>query len=94
MLVENGHSWSSIKQYSLAEIGVFYKTIILKERDEKIDSLRNNWISTHYDQKSFQEVINNLTFKKTTSNIESPKSEAEEIRSEWKRLANFMSKRK
>lgn len=51
-------------------------------------------MSTHYNHQGLQETIDSLRFKKVTSNFDKPEAEKEEVASEWKRLANFMSKRK
>lgn len=59
-----------------------------------MDSLIHNWMSTHYNHQGLQETIDSLRFKKVTSNFDNPETEKEEVASEWKRLANFMSKRK
>jgi hypothetical protein len=96
VLVEYGHSWSSIKNYTLSEIGVFYKTIILREREGKVDSLIRNWISANSSYEGLQDTIKNLEFKGATANVKEPQSEPQqdETRSEWIRLRKFMSGRK
>jgi len=79
----------------LSEIGVFYKTIVLKEREDKSDSLIHNWISSHSDYNGLQDTIKSMRIKKAKSvSKDEKKTEAEEVSNEWKRLANFMSNRK
>jgi hypothetical protein len=91
-LVSNGHSWLSIKNYTLSEIGVFYKAIVLSDRETKIDRLYNNWVSTHCDQNTITDLIKKMN--KKSNFIDKSKEKPENVNKEWTRLAGFMKKRK
>lgn len=94
-LVQNGHSWSSIKKYNLTEIGFFYKIICLNERKNKANDLLNRWMSNNYDQNSLIEVLKKLDKNINFETKKEPRSiSKEEVKSEWSRLAQFMQKRK
>lgn len=62
-MVANGHSWSSLKQYSLSEIGIFYKTVILQEREKKAENLFDLWMGNNLEYKGIQEVVTKLGIK-------------------------------
>jgi hypothetical protein len=82
----------SIKNYTLSEIGVFYKAIVLLERETKIDQIYNQWISTHCDQETVINLIKNLDKKSKIG--EKPEKKPEDVQKEWNRLNSFMKKRK
>lgn len=82
----------SIQHYTLSEIGVFYKAIVLLEREVKIDRLYNNWISTHCDQETITNLIKKMD--KKSKFIEKPKEKPEDAKAEFIRLKRFMQKRK
>lgn len=89
-MVENGHSWLSIKQYSLSEIGIFYKTVILVDRAKKAEALSNLWMGNNLAYEGLKEVLGDMGIK--------PQKKVEptiaEVNKDWARLANFMSGRK
>jgi len=78
-------------------MGVFYSVCVKLEKEEKIESLVFNWISSNYqaqDFKKFVEEIENTGIKTgITKTQETPKTK-QETRKEWSRLASFMSGRK
>lgn len=86
MLVANGHSWLSIKKYTLSEVGAFYRSVIKREKTKDTELLSLIWMGTHCsDQKTFQGIINDM----------SPRQEREispsqsVINDDWKRLASL-----
>ena len=85
----SGHSWSSIRKYSLSEIGIFYKTVHLKEREEKAENLSNMWMGSNLNHEGLQKVVSSLS-----KPIEKEKVQPEEINKDWKRLASFMRNQK
>ena len=89
-MVSNGHSWLSIKQYTLAEIGTFYKTIVQNEKEQKVEHLITNWMSNNYDHKALTETVKELTTT-TASKVKEDTRSTTEIKAEWTRLANFMT---
>lgn len=93
-MVSNGHAWSSIKNYTLSEIGIFYKTIVLKERDKIADDLLYQWISTNSTKKSILETIDYIQGKSSVKKDTAQNLSKDEVKSEWVRLKNFMSGRK
>jgi len=89
-LVACGHSWLSIKKYTLSEIGNFYKTIVLMEREKKAANLTDMWMGNNLEFKGLNEVLSDLGVKKPKK--EKPK--IAEVNKDWKRLATFMAGRK
>jgi hypothetical protein len=87
-LVQNGHAWSSIKQYTLAEIGIFFRIIIETEKLEQINNLYNLWIGSNADKKGLDSIIKELEKKKIEHDS------AEVVAKDWKRLAMFMKGKK
>lgn len=85
----NGHSWSSIQKYSLAEIGIFFKTVIKQEREDKVERLSHLWMGANLEYKGLQDIVKEMKtggFKKEPT--------VAEVGSEWRRLASFMAGRK
>jgi len=89
-LVANGHSWLSIKKYTLSEIGIFYKTVILMERESKAENISNLWMGNNLAYEGLKDVLKNFGIK--------PQKKVEpsvaEVNKDWSKLANFMSGRK
>jgi hypothetical protein len=83
----------SIKQYTLSEVGSFYKTIVQQEKEKKVENLITNWMSTHYEHKALMDTVKDLTTTKNKKNKKDNRSTTE-IKSEWERLANFMQRKK
>ncbi len=87
-LVQHGHAWSSIKQYTLAEIGIFFRIIIEAEKEEQINKLYNLWIGSNADKKGLDSIVKELGKKKTIQDS------ADVVAKDWKRLALFMKGKK
>ena len=83
--MSNGHSWSSIQKYSLAEVGIFFKLIIELEREEKKENLINTWMGSNLEYKGLNEVLSTMGLEEKKEEIS-----VKEVKSEWKRLASFM----
>jgi len=88
-LVANGHSWASIKQYTLSEIGSFFKVVVLLERDKKAQSISDIWQGNNLTVEGLKDVLKSfgMNYDKKPENIP-----IEEVNKDWKRLASFMSK--
>lgn len=89
-MVASGHSWSSVKGYTLSEIGVFFKTIILEKRQVNATTLSNIWMGNNLSYKDFQKVMTSFGIK------EQKKEQATvaEVNKDWNRLKTFMAGRK
>jgi len=89
--VANGHHWSSIKTYTLSEIGTFFKTVVLLERDKKAQKISDIWQGTNLTLDGLKQVLKDLGM-----NLDKKPEEKsiEEVNSDWKRLAEFMSKQR
>jgi len=85
-LVENGHSWPSIKKYTLAEIGTFYKTIMLLKRAKKADTLSELWMGNNLQYKDLEKVLSDLGVDKQK---EQEPSQAE-VKQDWNKLAGAL----
>jgi hypothetical protein len=86
ILVEAGHSWPSIKQYSFCEIGAFFRAAVLRQRDEGIRQLRLAWMGSNLSQKGLDQSIKDIE-----SQYGKEKPSGPPVVEEWKRLAKFMS---
>jgi hypothetical protein len=93
ILVENGHSWSDIKFYTLSEIGVFLKVILRQKGPEKADLLTTGWLAQHLTDKGLKEYTKELR-KHGLSKEVLKKTEDAEIQDNWKRLRGFMGGRR
>lgn len=91
-MISAGHSWSDIKNYSLAEVGVFLKSVIKKSRRDYIQQLNQLWYGSNLTQEGIQKATTEL--QKGSKKEQEKELEPKEIQSEWKRLAGFMSGRK
>ena len=87
-MISHGHSWSSIKDYSLSEIGAFLNTVVLLEKEKKAEQITNIWIGTHVDQEGLQEIIRDIGITHTTNKG----SSQDKVNKDWRRLAMFMAK--
>ena len=88
----NGHDWSSIKAYTLSEIGAFFKVVVLSERTKKAQNISDIWQGNNLSVEGLKQVLSELGSKQKTSKKEEPK--AGEVQKDWKRLALFMSKQR
>ena len=87
----NGHHWSSIKLYSLSEIGSFFKVVIIQERNKKAQNISDSWQANNLTLEGLQQVLGSL---ESHSNLGKKKTgpPPEEVQKDWSRLASFMSK--
>jgi hypothetical protein len=83
-LVSNGHSWSSIKDYTLSEIGVFIKSIYFIKTSEKNENLQMSWMANNLTQKGLKKVLEDMAKKVVKKEISK-----KEVQNEWKRLASY-----
>lgn len=85
-MISNGHSWLDIKKYTLSEIGIFFKTTVLMEREEKAEQLQRNWMSSNLEYKGLKEFLTENGLY--NSNRRSEVSQ-EQVTNDWKRLASL-----
>ncbi len=85
-MIANGHSWSSIKSYSLSEIGLFFKVIAFTEKEKRIEGISQTWMGTHLTQKGFNDIL-----KGSRRPVSKPQPSTKEVNKEWSRLKTFMS---
>lgn len=50
----------SIKDYTLSEIGIFFKTIVLQEQENKVTALSNIWMGNNLTQEGLLETLKNM----------------------------------
>lgn len=81
-MVDSGHSWSSIQQYTLSEIGAFLKVIVRKEAKDKAESLSNLWLGNNIDQKALTNILRELV-----PNSQLSQDDPNVIRKNWRALA-------
>ena len=87
ILVSGGHAWSSIKEYSLSEIGSFLRAIVKKNAMERADLLTQNWMSSNLDYKGINKIVAEVS--KSAQAKKSPEQKRQEIKSNWIRLAAY-----
>jgi len=90
-LVSNGHHWSSIKSYTLSEIGSFFKVVVIQERNKKAQNISDSWQANNLTLEGLQQVLGSLGSHSNLGKKETgppPK----EVQKDWSRLASFMSK--
>lgn len=92
-LVSHGHSWMSIKQYTLAEIGVFLRVIVIKEEEERNDALSRNWMAHNLSYDGIQGVIKgfNHSSKKPVKSKERELEEQKKVQADWNKLRHKMT---
>jgi len=84
-LIKHGHSWSSLKTYSLAEIGIFFKTVVEIEAEERKENLSHLWMGANLQHDGIKEVLDSLTLR-------TEEEEIDKVNADWRRLASFMAK--
>jgi len=87
MLVANGHSWASIKKYTLSEIGTFYKIIMLVEKDKKIETLSNIWMGTHLEAEDIKKEFKRLGMKQQKIKAS---DNSKEVQNDWNKLVGAL----
>lgn len=92
-MIKNGHSWSSIQQMALGEIGFFLKAVIRAEERESLESYSTMWLANNHSAKGYAEHIKLLQgrYKRLSSPKKTKEQEGKEILDNWKRLAMAMS---
>lgn len=85
-MVAAGHSWSSIKDYTLSEIGVFFKTIILQQREIMATELSTIWMGNNLSQEGLKETLKSMGVK----NPKKIEPTNEEVTDSWMKLAGAL----
>lgn len=85
--VSNGHSWSSVKGYTLSEVGVFLREIHFRRISERSERLQYLWMANNLTQKGLKKVLEDMAEKVVKKEISK-----KEIQNEWKRLASYSQK--
>lgn len=91
-MVANGHHWSSIKTYTLSEIGTFFKAVVLIERDKKAQTISDIWHGNNLTVDGLKKVLSSLGVN-TNPDEKLTEVPIEKVNKEWSRLASFMAKR-
>lgn len=85
-MVEHNHSWREIKEYTLNELGVFAREVLLTERRKANESILHSWLGTNADKKFIDGLFKKQGVTKAKSDVKSQIS-ATEAKKEWTRLA-------
>lgn len=88
-MIANGHNWSSIKSYTLSEVGAFFKTVVITERNKKAQSISDIWQGNNLTVEGLNQVLKALG---TKINDKPPELPVEEVNKDWSRLAAFMAR--
>ncbi len=86
-MIEHGHTWCDIKEYSLGEIGIFIREAQKREELEVKSQVISTWTGFNADQKYIRRLTNATPRPSSKQESQSP----EKSRSEWMRLAAAMS---
>lgn len=91
-MISSGHSWSSIQQMALGEIGFFLKATLKQEERRSLESYSTAWLGNHHSAKGYAEHIRLLQGRyKRLSSPRKEKDNPKETLDNWKRLAMRMS---
>lgn len=87
-MVASGHTWSSIKQYTLSEIGAFLKAVTAIDSRKRRERLSYDWMAHNLTQKSLKSVLADMEKEDPLRRIAGTKKAEDPkfINSEWKRL--------
>ena len=86
-LVDNNHPWSSIKWYSLSEIGVFLNVIVRQEEDKRAERLSDGWISANVTQEGLMKVIKGTQVHNTPRKVTVQQEDPDEVEKNWKDIS-------
>jgi hypothetical protein len=82
-----------IKQYSLSEIGAFYKAVSILDKENKIEKTSLLWSASNYTHEGIQKLLKSI--EGSFNNVNDSKNlTTSEVHNEWKRLRAFMSGKK
>jgi len=87
--VAHGHSWSSIKEYTLSEIGAFLLAVRNEEKRIRAENLSAQWMGSNLTKEGLDQMLSELGVDiSQKAESASPK----QVQQEWKRLASFINK--
>lgn len=69
----------------MAEVGLFFKTVVHLEKEERKEKLTSLWMGANLQYKGLKEVLDNIG-----KNGEDNTPTTKEVNDDWKRLASFM----
>ena len=89
-MVHAGHSWKDVQEYTLSEIGEFYRAVIDKQEHSLSEKLSMLWMGANLTHEGLTETLNglksqnadNVRYTKTT---ETP----EHIANNWNKMASM-----
>ena len=82
-MVSGGHSWSSVKLYTLSEIGAFLKAVYKENNKNRANALALQWMGNNLTKQELESTVSELSGKKVEV---SPKK----VQQEWNRLEGFI----
>lgn len=90
--MSNGHSWSSIQEYTLSEIGIFLRVIVQEKRQNEANKLYYSWMGSNITLDGLKDMLKRMSGPQTPQVKE--QITEQEVSQEWRRLAAFMSGKK
>jgi len=74
----------------LSEIGSFFKTVVISERNKKAQEISNIWQGNNLTLEGLEQVLHSIG---SPSNLDKKQASVtpEEATKNWKKLASFMS---
>ena len=91
-MVANGHHWSSIKLYTLSEVGSFFKVVVIQERNKKAQNISDSWQANNLTLEGLQQVLDSLGSHSNLDKKEAISPPPEKVQKDWGKLAAFMAK--
>ena len=88
ILVSEGHSWASIKDYTFSEIGSFLKVIVKQKAEKRAERLNDAWYAKHLKKSGLDDLVKNII-----QSVTPKKTSQEEIQDGWNRLKGLRSLR-
>lgn len=74
-----------MKKYTLSEISVFFKVIVQRDKERKLENISHTWMGNNISHENLQKML----FK--GKKIKKQEPTAKEVANEWNRLKTFMS---
>lgn len=77
-LVEHGHSWKDVQDYSLSQIGLFAREAGKIGEMERKERIMASWLGFNADKKGLEKLLKDSQYQKRSN---------DDVKSDWKNLA-------
>ena len=84
-LVEHGHPWTEIKQYTLSQLGLFVREATKLDEVKRKERITASWLGFNADQKNLKKILETVSNRSGSSE--------EDKQAEYKRNWNALAAR-